>query len=184
VPSCAQTAAVTCTDATTAGCQSDGAGGFEDACAGLDSSAACLAVDADSGATQDCAYTAGSHCELPAAQAIMTLATMAAAAEELTEPASSLSTSGAMTRRRLLSGAMLESSVAVCASCGNGALDGSEIDADCGGLYCDKCADCADGAACTKHGDCAGGQCALLADGSRVCTSCSNGVKETTSAAR
>ena len=90
----------------------------------------------------------------------MTLATMATAAGELTEPASSLSTSGAMTRCRLLSGTMLESSIAVCASCGNGALDGSEIDVDCGGLYCDKCAD---GAACTKHGDCAGGQCTLLA---------------------
>jgi hypothetical protein len=55
--SCAQTAAVTCTDAVTAGCKSDGAGGFEEACAGLDSSVACLAVDADSNdATQDCAY--------------------------------------------------------------------------------------------------------------------------------
>ena len=58
VPSCARTAAVVCTDATTAGCQSDGANGFADACAGLTDSSACLAVDADTnGATADCTYT-------------------------------------------------------------------------------------------------------------------------------
>jgi hypothetical protein len=57
--SCAQTAAVACGDATTAGCQSDGGVGFEDACAALTDSAACLAVDADDNdATLDCAWTA------------------------------------------------------------------------------------------------------------------------------
>ena len=40
---CAQTAAVACGDATTAGCQSDDGGGFEDACVALTGSAACLA---------------------------------------------------------------------------------------------------------------------------------------------
>ena len=44
---CAQTTAVACADATTAGCQADDAGGFEDACAALTTSVACLAVDAD-----------------------------------------------------------------------------------------------------------------------------------------
>jgi hypothetical protein len=54
---CAQTAAVVCEDAITAGCQSDG-GGFEDACVALTDSAACLAMDADDNAdTLDCAFT-------------------------------------------------------------------------------------------------------------------------------
>jgi hypothetical protein len=55
---CAQTTAVTCTDATTAGCESDGYGGFTDACTALTNSAACLTVDQDSDVAQDCTFTA------------------------------------------------------------------------------------------------------------------------------
>jgi hypothetical protein len=54
---CAQTSAAACADATTAGCRSDGAGGFEDACAALTTESSCLAVDADTNAgTPDCAF--------------------------------------------------------------------------------------------------------------------------------
>ena len=57
--SCAQTAAVACADAVTAGCKSDGGVGFEDACAAPTDSVACLAVDADTDpGTLDCAWTA------------------------------------------------------------------------------------------------------------------------------
>jgi hypothetical protein len=46
---------VACADDTTAGCRSDGAGGFEDACATLTIESSCLAVDAATNAgTLDC----------------------------------------------------------------------------------------------------------------------------------
>jgi Ca2+-binding EF-hand superfamily protein len=57
---CAQTNAVVCAAATAAGCKSDGLGGFEDACAGLGSKAACDGVDSDSDiATKDCTFVSG-----------------------------------------------------------------------------------------------------------------------------
>jgi hypothetical protein len=59
--SCAQTAEVTCSIATTAGCRSDGGAGFEDACRPLTDKAACTAVNSDTNAaTKDCTFTPGS----------------------------------------------------------------------------------------------------------------------------
>ena len=55
--SCAQTNAVVCGARTAAGCQLDGLGGFEDACAGLRSKATCDDVNSDSNiATKDCTF--------------------------------------------------------------------------------------------------------------------------------
>ena len=54
---CAQTTTVVCADVTTAGCKSDGEGGFADACAGLTSQAECTAVNSDSNdVTADCSF--------------------------------------------------------------------------------------------------------------------------------
>jgi hypothetical protein len=60
---CAQTVEVDCSDgvqdADTASCESDGAGGFRDACAELGriTEASCGAIDQDGGVTDDCAWT-------------------------------------------------------------------------------------------------------------------------------
>ena len=51
-------ATVACADATTAGCKSDGKGGFEDACASLATHDECAAVDSDSNSdTTDCDFS-------------------------------------------------------------------------------------------------------------------------------
>eukprot|EP01051_Picozoa_sp_SAG22_P002724 SAG22_NODE_124_length_18884_cov_34.149367_9_plen_818_part_00 len=58
--SCAQAMPIECPDNSTAGCEADGSGGFQDACGALTAQAACEAVDSDSDpSTADCTFTAG-----------------------------------------------------------------------------------------------------------------------------
>eukprot|EP01050_Picozoa_sp_SAG11_P025034 SAG11_NODE_5519_length_1537_cov_1.500000_1_plen_189_part_10 len=58
----------------------------------------------------------------------------------------------------------------LCASCFNGALDGAESDADCGGTTCQPCAD---GQACNFGSD-----CVSLICHEHVCISHSNGIQD------
>ena len=132
---CAQTAAVTCTDATTAGCQSDGAGGFEDACAALTDESSCLAVDADTnGATVDCAFAGGECMD-----------------EDQTPDAKIFE--GFNDRARCEVETRVCRDATAAEICANGVQDNDETGVDCGGSKCPRvlaagAGKCTDGTAC------------------------------------